>query len=116
MGKLKISFKDMYPVAPEHISEFFCSRTRIEDLLSCSQVAYFLLEIGGRWWLSINDVQSRVVQCWHILLDIPSSSTVSSHVIVFPLLLSVTSLNPFSGLICWCTRSMYAAPWPINTP
>jgi hypothetical protein len=36
--------------------------------------------------------------------------------LVFPLLLSVTSLNPFLGLICCCTRSMYAAPWPMNIP
>jgi hypothetical protein len=49
--------------------------------------------------LSVNVAQSQVVQCWHILPDIPSSSTVSSRVVVFPLLLSVTSLNPFSGWI-----------------
>jgi hypothetical protein len=55
--KLKISYEDMFPTAPEHISGFFCSRrTRIEGLLSCSQLAYFLSEVGGRWWLNINVV------------------------------------------------------------
>jgi hypothetical protein len=53
LEKLKISSEDMYPAAPEHISGFFCSRgTRIEGLFSCSQVACFLLEVGGRWCLS----------------------------------------------------------------
>jgi hypothetical protein len=53
LEKLKISSEDMYPAAPEYISGFFCSReTQIEGLLSCSQVACFLLEVGGRWWLS----------------------------------------------------------------
>jgi hypothetical protein len=62
IGKLKISSEDMYPITLEHISRFFCSRrTHIEGLLSCSQVACFLLEVGGRWWLSVNVVQSRVV-------------------------------------------------------
>jgi hypothetical protein len=37
--------------------------------------------------LSVNAAQSRVVQCWHILPDILSSSTVSSREVVFPLLL-----------------------------
>ena len=37
LEKLKISSKNIYPAAPEHISGFFCSRrTRIEGLLSCS--------------------------------------------------------------------------------
>jgi hypothetical protein len=80
LERLKITSKDMYPAAPEHISRFFYSRrTRIEVLLSCSQIACFLSEVGGRWWLSINAAQSRVVQCWHIVLDIPFSSTVFMH-------------------------------------
>jgi hypothetical protein len=50
LEKLKISPEDMYPAAPEHIFGFFCSgRTRIEGLLSCSQVCCSLLEAGGRW-------------------------------------------------------------------
>jgi hypothetical protein len=62
--------------------------------LSCSQVACFLSEVGGRWWLSwLNTAQSRVAQCWHILSNILSSSTVSSRAVAFPLLLSITSLN-----------------------
>ena len=49
LKKLEISSKNIYPAAPEHISGFFCSRrTRIEGLLSCSQVAYLLSEVGGR--------------------------------------------------------------------
>jgi hypothetical protein len=33
LEKLKISSKDMYPAAPEHISEFFClRRTQIQGL------------------------------------------------------------------------------------
>jgi hypothetical protein len=40
--------------------------------------------------------QSRVALCWHIPLDILSSSTVSSRAIAFPLLLSITSLNLLS--------------------
>ena len=85
LEKLKISSKNIYPAAPEHISGFFCSRrTRIEGLLSCSQVAYLLSEVGGRWWLSVNAAQSRVVQCWYILPDIPSLGTVSSCVVAFP--------------------------------
>jgi hypothetical protein len=117
LKKLKISSEDMYLVAPEHISGFFYSRrTRIEGLLSCSQVACFLPEVGGRWWLSwLNAARSRVAQCWHILLDILCSSIVSSRMVAFPLLLSVTYLNPFSSRICWCTRSMYATPRAINT-
>jgi hypothetical protein len=50
LEKLKISSEDMYPAAPEHISGFFClRRTRIEGLLSCSLVTYFLSEVGGSW-------------------------------------------------------------------
>jgi hypothetical protein len=95
LEKLKISSEDMYSTTPEHISGFFCSRrTRIERLLSCSQVAYFLSEVGGRWWLSwLNVVQSWVAQYWHILSGILSSSTMSSRAVTFPLLLFVTSLN-----------------------
>ena len=50
LKKLKISYEDMYPAAPEHISRFFLLsiRTLIEGLLSYSQVACFLLEVGGR--------------------------------------------------------------------
>jgi hypothetical protein len=48
LEKLEISSEDMYPAALEHISGLFCSRrTRIEGLLSCSQVACFLSEVGG---------------------------------------------------------------------
>jgi hypothetical protein len=55
LEKLKISSEDTYFAAPEHIFGFFCSRrTRIEGLLSCSQVACFMSEVGDRWWLSIN--------------------------------------------------------------
>jgi hypothetical protein len=83
LEKLKISSEDIYPAAPKHIFGFFCSRrTRIEGLLSCSQVACFLSEVGGRWWLS-----------WLNAAHILSSSTVSSRVVAFLLLLSITSLN-----------------------
>jgi hypothetical protein len=37
--------------------------------------------------------QSRVALCWHIPLDILSSSNVSSREVAFPLLLFVTFLN-----------------------
>jgi hypothetical protein len=61
--------------------------------------------VGGSWSLSwLNAVQSRVAQCWYIPLDILSLSTVSSHVVVFPLLLSVTSLSLFFvGALVPCT-------------
>jgi hypothetical protein len=62
LKKLKISSEDIYPVAPEHIYRFFCSRrTQIEGFLSCSLVACFLSEVCGRWWLSwLNVAQSQV--------------------------------------------------------
>ena len=61
--ELKIS-----PVAaPEHISGFFYSkRTWIQDLGIFSG-SLLLSDVVVWWWLSVNVVCSRVVQCWYIL-------------------------------------------------
>ena len=53
--------------APEHISGFFYSkRTRIQDLGIFSG-SLLLSDVVVWWWLSVNVVCSRVVQCWYIL-------------------------------------------------
>jgi hypothetical protein len=104
----------MYHAIPEHISGFFCSRTRIEGLLSCSHVACFLSEVGGRWWLSwLNVAQPRVAQFWHILSDILSSSTVSSRTAAFSLLLFVTSLNLLSLVHLFHVYRSLAYKYPL---
>ena len=57
----------MYPVEPPSIYSG-SRKTRIDGLLSCSQVACFL-QLN---WL--NGTQLLVAQCWHIILDILSLS------------------------------------------
>ena len=53
--------------APEYISRFFYSkRTRIQDLGIFSD-SLLLSDVVVWWWLSVNAVCSRVVQCWYIL-------------------------------------------------
>ena len=53
--------------APEHIPGFFYSkRTRIQDLGMFSG-SLLLLDVVVWWWLRVNVVCSRVVQCWYIL-------------------------------------------------
>ena len=57
-----------FPIAaPDHILGFFYSkRTRIHDLGIFSG-SLLLSDIVVWWWLSVNVVCSRVVQCWYIL-------------------------------------------------
>ena len=53
--------------APEHIPRFFYSkRTRLQGLGMFSG-SLLLLDIVVWWWLKVNVVCSRVVQCWYIL-------------------------------------------------
>ena len=49
-------------VAPEHYSK----RTRIQDLGIFSG-SLLLSDVVVWWWLRVNAVCSRVVQCWYIL-------------------------------------------------
>ena len=59
--------KTSHVAAPEHISGFFYSkRTRIQDLGIFSG-SLLLSDLVVWWWLSVNVVCSRVVQCWYIL-------------------------------------------------
>ena len=54
-------------IAPEHISRFFYSeRTRMQGLGKFSG-SLLLSDVVVWWWLSVNVVCSRVVQCWYIL-------------------------------------------------
>ena len=58
--------------APEHISGFFYSkRTQIQDLGIFSG-SLLLLDVVVWWWLSVNAICSRVVQCWYILPNMPN--------------------------------------------
>ena len=56
-------------VAPEHISGFFYSeRTRMQGLDIFSD-SLLLSDVVVWWWLKVNAICSRVVQCWYILLN-----------------------------------------------
>ena len=57
-----------FPIAaPEHIAGFFyLKRTRIHDLGMFSG-SLLLSDVVVWWWLIVNVVCSRVVQCWYIL-------------------------------------------------
>ena len=98
--------------APEHISGFFYpKRTRIQDLGMFSG-SLLLSDVVVWWWLRVNVVCSRVVQCWHILPNMlvleycsftPESSFIElclftvSFVKFVPLVLPV-HVHRFSGL------------------
>jgi hypothetical protein len=48
LKKLKISSEDMYPTAPEHLSEFFLFK-KISDIGSFVIFSSNLLSVSGRW-------------------------------------------------------------------
>ena len=74
--------------APKHISEFFCSeRTRVQGLGIFSG-SLLLSDVVVWWWLSVNVVCSRVVECWYILSNM--------------LVLEYCSFTPESSFIEFC--------------
>ena len=61
--------KTSYVAAPEHIFGFFYSKiTRVQGLGIFSG-SLLLSDVVVWWWLRVNVVCSRVVQCWYILLN-----------------------------------------------
>ena len=53
--------------APEHISGLFCSGRTWMQGLGIFSGSLLLSDVVVWWWLSVNVVCSRVVQCWYIL-------------------------------------------------
>ena len=78
-----------FPIAaPEHIPRFFyLKRTWIQDLGMFSG-SLLLSDVVVKWWLRVNAVDSRVVQCWYILPNM--------------LVLEYCSFTPESSFIEFC--------------
>ena len=74
-------------VAPEPPGFFYSKRTRIQDLGMFSG-SLLLSDVVVWWWLSVNAVCSRVVQCWYILSNM--------------LALEYCSFTPESSFIEFC--------------
>ena len=53
--------------APEHIFGFFYSKRTRTQGLGIFSGSLLLSDVVVWWWLSVNGVCSRVVQCWNIL-------------------------------------------------
>jgi hypothetical protein len=77
--KLKISSQDMYPAAPEHLSEFFLI---VKNLDRGSSIVFLGSQIYIQcwWWLAIelNSLQCRYILSNMLVLEYCSFTGVSS--------------------------------------